>query len=318
MRHMTQRFSLRQLEYLVAVGETGSIAGASGRVNVSSPSISAAISQLEAEFGVQLFVRKHAHGLSLTSAGRRFLVEARRVLGAAEGLNDLASDLSGSVRGPLSIGCLLTFAQHVLPELRRRFQDSYPDVAIAQTEAHQGQIFELIRRAEIDLALTYDLEIPADLEFEPLAELPLYVVLAAGHALADREYLTVDELLPLPMILLDLPYSGAYFLSVFQDTKPLIAERTGDMGVLRAMVANGFGFALANIRPVSDTAPDGKPLVCVPLRGKIRPMKLGILTVRTRHKPRLIAAFEGHCRSLITQGSVPGLRMRSGPSQAVN
>jgi DNA-binding MarR family transcriptional regulator len=51
------RFTLRQLEYLVAVGEAGTIAEAAHRLNVSSPSISAAISQLEAEFGVQLFVR---------------------------------------------------------------------------------------------------------------------------------------------------------------------------------------------------------------------------------------------------------------------
>ncbi len=57
---MALRFTLRQLEYLVAVGETGSIAAASERVKVSSPSISAAISQLEQEFGLQLFVRRHA------------------------------------------------------------------------------------------------------------------------------------------------------------------------------------------------------------------------------------------------------------------
>ncbi|MFD1809219.1 LysR family transcriptional regulator [Gemmobacter lanyuensis] len=49
---MPLRFSLRQLEYLVAVGEAGSIAQAAERVNVSSPSISAAISQLEEAFGL--------------------------------------------------------------------------------------------------------------------------------------------------------------------------------------------------------------------------------------------------------------------------
>ena len=54
---MAARFSLRQLEYMVAVGEAGSVLAASEKVNVSSSSISAAISQLEAELGVQLFVR---------------------------------------------------------------------------------------------------------------------------------------------------------------------------------------------------------------------------------------------------------------------
>ncbi|RUU06854.1 LysR family transcriptional regulator, partial [Mesorhizobium sp. M6A.T.Ca.TU.002.02.2.1] len=61
---MPLRFTLRQLEYFVAVGEAGSIAKAAEQVNVSPPSISASIAQLETEFGVQLFVRKHSHGLS--------------------------------------------------------------------------------------------------------------------------------------------------------------------------------------------------------------------------------------------------------------
>ena len=95
---MPIRFSLRQLEYLVVVGECGTIARAAERVNVSSPSISTAISQLEAEFGLPLFVRKHAHGLSLTPGGRQFVEQARVVLAEAARLNDLAIAITGTVR----------------------------------------------------------------------------------------------------------------------------------------------------------------------------------------------------------------------------
>lgn len=63
------RFTFRQLEYFVATGESGSIRLASERIHVSQPSISTAISQLEREFGLTLFVRQHAQGLSLTPAG---------------------------------------------------------------------------------------------------------------------------------------------------------------------------------------------------------------------------------------------------------
>src|SRR6186997_3107725 len=69
---MVLRFTLRQLEYLVEVGDYGSVTEAAERVNVSAPSVSAAISQLERECGITLFVRRHAHGLSLTQAGRSF------------------------------------------------------------------------------------------------------------------------------------------------------------------------------------------------------------------------------------------------------
>ena len=91
---MTIRFTLRQLEYFVAVGETGSITHASERLNVSSPSISMSVSQLETELGIQLFIRKHARGLSLTPGGRRLLAESQTLLKSAEDLSNLATDIS--------------------------------------------------------------------------------------------------------------------------------------------------------------------------------------------------------------------------------
>ena len=96
---MTLRFTLRQLEYLVAVGDAGTIATASQKINVSSPSISAAISQWEAEFGIQLFVRHHAQGLSLTPGGRRVYNAAKRILVDAAALNDLTAEVSETPRG---------------------------------------------------------------------------------------------------------------------------------------------------------------------------------------------------------------------------
>ena len=308
---MPLRFTLRQLEYFVAVGEAGSIAVASEQANVSSPSISASLSQLESEFGVQLFVRKHARGLALTPGGRRFLVEAKKVLAAADGLNDLASDIAASVKGPLNIGCLVTFAQMVLPELRRLFEDKFPDVRIRQVEGHQGDIFNFLRRAKVDIALTYDMEIPSDLHFEPLATLPPYVLLPVGHPLDGRSDVSPEDLVSEPMVLLDLPYSNDYFLSFFSRSglKPRVVERTKDMAIMRSMVANGFGYSLANVRPRTNLSPDGKPLVFIPLAGEVRPMKLGLLTNRATHKSRTIGAFEDLCRDRIRETAVPGLKM---------
>lgn len=308
---MALRFTLRQLEYFVAVGETGSIALASEQVNVSSPSISTSISQLEAELGVQLFIRKHAHGLSLTSGGRRVLAEARALLDSAAGLSSLAADISESVSGPLAIGCLKTIAPMVLADLRRRFENLYPGVSVRQTEGDHAALLRATQNAEIDVCLTYDLGTPNDLQFEPLAELPPYVMLAASHPLAGQTGITPEELVAEPMVLLDLPFSSDYFLSVFSRTglKPTIAERSGDLALVRSMVANGFGYSLANIRSRSETAPDGKPLKFVPLTGGPRPMKIGLITSRESRKTRLLGAFEDHCREIVHQGGIPGLTM---------
>lgn len=298
---MAIRYTLRQLEYFVAVGESGSISAASQQVNVSSPSISAGISQLEEELGVQLFVRHHAQGLTPTPPGRELLDHARIVLRQAVGLRDLAGELSGSVRGPLAIGCLSTIAQIILPGLRRSFVADHEGVRIAQVEAHQAELFSLLRQAKIDLALTYDLDLPSDLHFAPIVSLPPLVAMSETHPLADLPKVSIAQLAPLPMVLLDLPHSVDYFLSFFTAAglRANIAERTRDMAVMRGLVANGFGYSIVNVRPLNDLAPDGRPLRFLPLDGQQRSLKLGLLMGRGSDRTQLHKAFLAHARDWI-------------------
>lgn len=303
------RYTLRQLEYFVAVGEAGSIARASERINVSSPSISAAITQLEQEFGLPLFVRQHAQGLSLTQAGRQMLDQARTVLREAGAMMDIAGDIAGTVRGPMSVGCLVTFAQIVLPALRRGFEAVFPDIRLRQHELNQLEIFSALRRSEIDVALTYDLALPSDLKFEPLLSLPPFALLDEGHPLAARREVTVEDLKEYPMVLLDLPLSADYFLSFFDGigARPRVVERTRDMAVMRSLVANGFGYSIANVRPLNTLSPDGKPLRFVPIRGAPRPMQMGLLMARDAGKSNAVRAFGQHCREAVQGGALPGI-----------
>ena len=306
---MPFRYTLRKLEYFVAVGKAGSIAAASEKLNVSSPSISAAISQLEVEFGVSLFIREHARGLSLTKAGHKLMERTEFVLREADLLATLAGEITGKVQGILSVGCLVTFAQIILPGLRREFETINPEVRIEQRELNQADIISQLRRAELDIALTYDLGIPSDLEFQPLHALPPYVVLSEDHKLASHKELTIPDLQGSPMVLLDLPFSGEYFLSFFHEANitPNIAERTADMSVMRSLVANGFGFSIANIRPLNLLSPDGRKLIFVPLAGDVRPMRLGLLRVRAENETNTTKAFIEHCRQAVESGSLPGL-----------
>ena len=296
---MPLRFTLRQLEYFAAVGEAGSIAAAAERISVSASSISAAISQLEEEFGIQLFVRQHAQGLSLTPGGQRFFRAVKALLDDAGSLHGIASDIAEQVRGPITIGCLVTLAPFVLPALRKRFEDGHPTVSVRQMEAHQLDLFGLLRRAEIDVALTYDLDVPQDISFSPLAEWPPHALLAAGHPLAKRRSVALQLLAPEPLILLDLPLSRDYFMSLFQQhgLRPLVAERVGHLPMVQTMVANGFGYSILNVPPMSDRAPDGRPLVYVPIKGTLRPLKLGLIAMRGERKTRVVTAFEEQARS---------------------
>ena len=306
---MAMRFTLRQIEYFVAVGELGSIALASERLHISSPSISTAISQLETTLGLQLFIRQHAQGLALTPAGRRVLGEAKTLLAQAQALHGVAGEISGEVRGAITIGSLVTLAPLILPGLRRGFEAAHPNAELRQFTAHQAALLEGLRDAKVDIALTYDLEIPQDIRFEPLTGLPPLALIAPDHPLAGAGEVTLEQLAQEKLILLDLPLSREYFLSLFQQAglRPRIAERVPDMSMIRSMVANGFGYGLANMRPLTDIAPDGTRLVTVPVGGDHQPLMLGMATARTRSKPRILEAFEEHCRAAITDTHIPGM-----------
>ena len=301
---MTLRFTLRQLEYFLAAGEVGSIAAASERIRVSASSISSAISQLENEFGIQLFVRQHAQGLSLTPGGQRFFRAAKRLLDEAGALHEIAGDITEQVRGPLTVGCFATLAPYVLPVLRQRFEQQHPDAHVRQLESHQPDLFGLLRRAEIDLAITYDLEVPQDIAFEALAEWPPHAVFGCEHRFAERSQVSLETLAEEPLVLLDLPLSRDYFLSLFlrRGLRPRIAERTSHLPMVQALVANGFGYGLLNVPFKTPRAPDGRPLSYVPIAGELRPMKLGLVTMRGERKPRIVAAFESEARAAFAEG----------------
>lgn len=304
----SMRFTLRQLAYFVAAGETGSVTGASERVNISQPSISAAISQLETEFGLQLFVRHHAQGLSLTSAGERFLQAAKALLLQAEELHGVADEVANAVAGPLQVGSFRTQSPLLVPGLCRGFLDLYPGVKLSVIEGDEESLLANLRRAETSLALTYRLNVTADLEFEPLALMPTYIVLPAEHKFAHRRSIALAEIAEEPFILLDLPLSREYFISLFlrDGLRPNIAARSDYPETVRSYVASGFGFSLLTARPVNRAALNGLPLSYVRLEGEYEPMVLGIATLRGVRKTRTAEAFIEYCRASISTERLPG------------
>ena len=143
----------------------------------------------------------------------------------------------------------------------------------------------------------------------PTASLPPQVLLAADHHLAGKDLIDLEDLEDEPMILLDLPYSRQYFFSLFKgrDLTPTISAHSSNQEVVRTMVANGYGFTIANVRPKSATALDGRPLAFVRLAGDQQPMTIGVATLAQEIKPRLLSAFEQHCRETISKDHIPGM-----------
>jgi DNA-binding transcriptional LysR family regulator len=277
-----RKFTLKQLRYFVVAGELSSVTQAARKLHVSQPSISAAIQQIEESMGLQLFVRHHAQGLSLTPTGKQLMLRARQLLHDAEGLEKFAASLGEEIGGELRLVAFPTFAPVFLPQLLRRFADRHPAVSLYCDEMTQVDIVRGLSQGDYELAFIYDLQIPEGIDFTPLYRFPPYAVVAADHPLSDRDSISLKELSTHPMVLLDWPLSREYFHTIFTQhgLSPRVAHRAKSMEMLRGLVANGFGFSLFNIPLDAFESFDGGHLRALPLEDEARPLTLGIACLR--------------------------------------
>lgn len=306
------RFTLRQLNYFVAAGDALSIRQASAHINVSEPSISSAISQLEAEFGITLFIRHHAQGLSLTQAGAALLRDAKALLQQGRELENTAQELNSGISGQFSVLCFTALAPFLVPTICHQFKAMNPDVNLQVHEAHQAEILDKLWHGKADVALTYDLDLPQGLDFTPLTRLPPYAVLSSNHPLAKRKRLTLERLSSEPLVLLDLPLSHEYFLSLFQSQKlsPTILTKTQQVDVMRSIVGQGYGYGLANVKPDNAMSLDGSELVYMPLDGKLPALTLGLLNHASASRSQLAKLFVAHVHKQRELGLLPGVELR--------
>jgi DNA-binding transcriptional LysR family regulator len=206
------------------------------------------------------------------------------------------------------VGAFRTFAPLILPDLCVNFADLHPKVAIEMFEDDEAELVAKVRSAELDIALTYE-QRDIDLKFEQLALLPTYVLMPARHGLARSGSLKLKDLAEQPFVLLDLPVSREYFLSLFTKVgiTPRIVARSAQPETVRSLVASGLGFSLLTARPKSLTALNGGELAYLYLDDDFPPMKLGMVTAGNIRKTRAVEAFEEHCRKSVSTHSIPGM-----------
>lgn len=303
------RFTLKQLAYFVAAGEASSILKAAENIHVSQPSISNAIAHLEDVFQIQLFIRHHAQGMSLTTAGGDIMVKAKQLLRDAAELKGFAGKLSDQIFGSINIGCFIPLAPIITPELCHGFMQSHSGVEVNVREDDQSGLISNLKKGAIDLALTYNLQLDSDINFTPLVELKPYVLLPANHRFAGNASISLASLAEEKFILLDLPLSDTYFMSLFsrQDLKPRVYARTRYPEVQRGLVAKGYGYSLANVRPLNQRSLDGSELTYLPLSGHNPGLTLGIATLAKIRKTMVVDKFSQFCCEQINTESIPGM-----------
>lgn len=271
-------YTLKQLKYFVLAGEHGSVTKAAEAIYVSQPSISSAIHHLEDVTGLQLFIRHHAQGLTLTPQGWQFFRRAKNLLKEADELAQFAKVLSSDVSGALNLAGFPTFTSLMMPGILKQFVKRYPKVSVHCDEMHQRDLIQGLQKSEYELAITYDMQLPGNIEFLPLISLPPYAVVSCDHPLAERSSVSLKELARLPMVTLDWPMSREYFSSLFlsQGVEPNYTYKAHSLDMVRGMVANGFGYSLFNSPAVSNVALDGSEFVSIPIEEELLPLVMGI------------------------------------------
>lgn len=259
-------YTLRQLKYFVTTVECGSVAEASRKLYIAQPSISTAIKGLEDSFGLQLFIRHHAQGVSLTPGGSRFYKKALELLRMAREFEQNALADNDVVAGQIDIGCFETVAPLYLPRLIAGFNAQYPGVEIRLRDGEQQELVQGLTAGRFDLAILYDHDLDATIACEPLmAPQKPYALLPVGHRFAAQAQVSLRDLALEPMILLDVQPSRTYFVSLFEELglTPNIVFSSPSIEMVRGMVGQGFGFSLLVTRPHSECTYDGKQVVAV-------------------------------------------------------
>lgn len=304
-------YSLRQLTYFVAAAEHGSVAAAARSLNVSQPSISTAIAKLEDQFGVQLFIRHHARGVSPTQAARRLLIDARSLLAQAHEMGESAHDLGQAVRGELSLGGFVTVTPRFMPRLLKSFAAAHPDAGVRLFEGHQDELLAGLDDGRFELVLIYDVNLPEHLECRTLAAIESYVLLPPDHPLTAHEDIALADLAGVPMVLLDVPPSVEYFTSILRQAgvEPNVAYRSPSFETVRGMVGNGFGYSILATRPAGDITYDGLPIAYRPIRDNIEPGPLVLARLAQSRPTRLAETFSDFCEDWFrdqTDGTAAG------------
>jgi len=291
------RYSLRQLEYFVATAEHLSVVGAARQLNVSQPSVSKAITKLEAQFSVQLFVRHHARGMSLTNAGERLLIDARGLLRYATDLQENARESSDTVKGTLEVACFVAVSPVFMPAILTDFTMQFPGVDIRLHEGDQEALISGLSSGRFELAIMYDSVLPADIVTIELASFEPYVLLPAGHPLAAKREISLASLQDESFILLDVPPSG-FFMNMFRQNgleEPQVAFSSPSLEMVRGLVGRNRGYSLLVTRPYHDRTYDGQKIVTRPIKDNVANGILEISRLEQIRPTRVMELFSDFC-----------------------
>lgn len=286
---------LRQLKYFIAVAEEMHFGRAALRLHMTQPPLSQAIQNLEALLGTQLFIRSTRH-IQLSAAGIALLPEAKRLIGQANLLPEIAKRAANGQTGTLHLAFISIADYSILPSVLRRFTQAHQAVKIELSEATSDKQLLLLEKSEIDLGFLIP-PIPAALarqiHYKKIRSESL--ILAIPESAAQRENpqdLTTYK--DLPLILFPRKIAPALHDSILScfgaaELTPQISQEAIQMQTIIALVSASMGIALVP-ESVSNLKREG--VIYYPLKQKQTGVEIGVAWRKDNPSPVLQAFLD--------------------------
>jgi DNA-binding transcriptional LysR family regulator len=260
----------RHLRTFVAVARTLSFTRAATELHYAQSSVTEQMQSLEAQLDVTLFDRA-GRKLTLTPAGEMLLGYAERLLLLTREARSAVRAAAGGLNGELTVGGLETLCASRLPAILADFQSEYPGVRVRVRRGGRGEVYDWVRRGEIDVALTFG-PAPADraLASEVIGSDRLMVVSPLGHRLAGLPQIYGADLRGEPFLATP---RGCCFREMLDQVMeslgadaPTIGAEVESMAVLCQCASVGMGCALLPETAARVPAERGE-IVAVPFEG---------------------------------------------------
>ena len=238
--------TLRQLQFLCALADEKSFSRAADACNVTQPTLSSAIKEVEAVLGVQL-VEREARGASLTRAGEATVERARAILSSAADLVAAAHQAGTPLTGHFHLGAIPTLAPYLLPRTLASLRAGHPDLKLYLREDQTDRLLEGLRNRTLDaalIALPWD---AAGIETAILGDDEFLFIAPKDHRLSTSKTLLPDDLSGEDVLLLEDGHClRDHALSVCSLSPSGNGSDVGatSLATLVQMVAGGLGVSL--------------------------------------------------------------------------
>lgn len=240
--------TLQQLQYIVAVADTGQFSKAARQCHVTQPTLTMMVRKLEDELGVTIFQRG-SQPTRPTADGDALIAQARVVLREAGQLKELVTELHTGTAGTYRLGIIPTLAPYLLPLFLARFADEHPQARLVIDERQTTSILDALRKGQLDVGILAGPLHEEGLEEITLFQEPFLAYFPPRHPLLKQKRIARKDLRKAPLWVLSEGHClRDQALSVCQHPSSAghdnILYSTGSIETLKRMVNSGSGLTL--------------------------------------------------------------------------